>query len=338
MTSADLPSENKKKKLSKDILENMAYTALETSSPFSPDDLFWGYFVNENQTKIHIFSALKSRVRAIEPLVDDCTYIFPSFIVSLLLPKLNSMIIQYDQEQFIISKDEHGALNINNNISSADTNTLPIIEIQSILANPVSGVQFVFTEKLPDAEKIKQHKITLKHLSNPLLYSLNIQEKQIKQELLSRKQKICICLSTTIISVSLVVIFSALLINFKKEIFQEKRLAKQITAKNEAVNKIKQKSERTQELENFINRKQAYFRFLEKINKVRPSGIKFLSLYAFSGLNFNIKCNAKSLDEIEAFRKKLETVPNIDTIKIDGKQMKDNQTIDFSISLTFNAL
>lgn len=335
MTSADLPSDTKKKQLSKDVLENMAYTALETSSPFSPDDLFWGYFINKNNTAIHIFSALKSRVRAIEPLIDDCTYIFPSFIVALLLPKLTSMVVKYEQEQFVVVKDDSGALTISAHTTDSD---LPVIEIQSILANPALGVQFAFTEKDSNSDTAKEKLITLKHLSNPILYSINLQDKQLKQALLLKKQRTCICLATTIISILLIITFVISLLNLKKGRFQEKRLAKTITSKNEYVNKIKQKAERTEELGTFINRKQAYFRFLEQINQIRPNGIKFLSLYGFSGLNFNIKCNAQSLDVIEAFRKKLETVPNIDTIKIDGKQMKDNQTIDFTISLTFNAL
>ena len=336
LTSTDIPKDTSSKKLSHDVIENMAYTALEASSPFPPEDLYWGYYIHESSAHIHIFSALKSRVHTIEPLADDCTYLFPTFAIAILIKKYTSMVVKYGNETIFIKKEQDGGLNISHDVNN--DSTVPLIELTEVSAVPAVGVQFIYTEINKLNNKQSAHTITLKSLSNHQLYELNVQTQDNKKQLLANKKKIQACLMTTLVSLLAIAIFSIGFIHIKQQIISQKNKSKQLVSRNEHVSKIQQKSERTEELDLFFNKKQVYFRLLEQINSVRPHDLTFLSLYASSGETISMKCNAPALEDIEEFKKNIEAFDNIETITIENKQMKNNHTIDFSISLKFKAL
>jgi Tfp pilus assembly protein PilN len=147
-----------------------------------------------------------------------------------------------------------------------------------------------------------------------------------------------IALYTTITAI--VIILVGLFGFFQLRYFSdhEKKVSKKLTAKDEQVKQIQQKEDRAYELDLFSNKKHAYFRGLNQINELRPESILFKSIYASEGENFEIRCSAKGLDEVEKFKKNLEKSSLFKVVRIEDKSVQDNQTINFSLFLTFEKL
>jgi Tfp pilus assembly protein PilN len=138
-------------------------------------------------------------------------------------------------------------------------------------------------------------------------------------------------LYTTIIAIITILIGLCGFFQLRYLMKHENNFSQKLSLKDEQVKQIQQKDDRAHELDLFSNKKHAYFRGLNKINELRPESILFKSIYASEGENFEIKCSAKGLDEVEKFQKNLQESSLFKVVRIENKSVQDNQTINFSL-------
>lgn len=326
ITSAPLPEG----KLKKDVLENIASVALEESSPFSSEDLFWGYF--RDSSNLYIFSALKSRILGMEPLDGDSEYLFPSFIATLLL-NVPTAVVKYRDGQILVSRTANNGFSVSS--ASGKESDYPCLEIMQVTASTSDGVRFRIKKTSTERPLGKIHEIVLDPLKDERLCSCNIQTPSSKKLLLRQKQQSSVCFILTCLSCVISIGLLGCSFFLKNTLSGQERIAASLKAKDAKVEQIRQKADRTEELDLFSNKKHVYIKALDRINELRPGSVIFNSLNAFEGENFVINCNAQLLEDIERFKKSLEDSSDFKTVKIENKQMRDNQTIDFSLSLTF---
>ncbi|MDR1366546.1 MAG: hypothetical protein LBJ13_01400 [Puniceicoccales bacterium] len=322
-------------KLNNETIENVALLSLESSSPFPPNDMFWGYMIDKSAAIIRIFSALKVRVKATDTTADSAAYVLPSFLIPVLNYSIHKAILKHNDSTKLYEKTANGEMIITNEIPP-DPN-IPIFDLESIQAVPEFGITIHYAYQ-ENASANSIHKVISLPFQDSRLMAANMQNADLKK--FNKQNKTTTNISLTVTAVMTLVIISALVgfFIFGHMFRKEKQFGKTLSKKDEQVKQIQQKDERAHELDLFSNRQHAYFRGLDQINALRPDSITFKSLYASEGENFEIKCAAKSLEDVEKFKKVLEESLLFKVVRVEDKSIQDNQIINFSLFLTFRKL
>ncbi|MDR2806881.1 MAG: hypothetical protein LBB11_01870 [Puniceicoccales bacterium] len=334
MSTCPMPTGN----VSTHMIENIVFLSLEAASPFPPNEILWGYAIDATRSTIHIFSALKSRLRAIDPQVDFAAYILPDFIVPILSPSMTRAILRYNQRDSLFERSATNGITITSfNLSNTETASLPIFELLSVKPIREFGLTITFSRKEPSQEVPTKYTTNFP-FHNAAIMAANMQHMELKK--LQKKHKIAtnIALYTAYIAIIAAIIGLIGLFQLRYLAHCEKDFAIQLANKDEHIKQIQLKEDRTRELDLFSNKKHAYFRGLEKINELRPETVTFQSLYASEGENFEIKCLAKTLADVEKFKKILEESGLFKVVRIEDKMVQDNQSIRFALFLTFENL
>ena len=318
---------------SADAIESAVSINLESSSPFPLEDIFWGYYVNQLDATIYIFSALKSRVKNISEEATGATYIIPDFVLPLLDNSINKAVLCHGESKVNFLREPTGEIHLSSGDSPLE-NT-PILEITD--ARSVREFGLIIDYKWSDHDSSFSKTIELP-FHNALLSSINMQSGILKKtnkqnKLIANISRITFLSATAIIVLSICGLFTT-----KSMQLRASQVAKNLKEQETRVENIQQKDARANELELFANRKQAYFRGLNQLNALRPDSILFQSLYASEGENFEIQCIATSLDELNKFRKQLSDSSLFKTVNVDGTHVGDNDKIHFSLSLSFKKL
>ena len=331
LNSCPLPKDAK----TNEAIEAIASINLESSSPFPLEDIFWGYFLDRKNAVIHIFSALKSRVKALNSDAAGATYIIPDFVLPIVDKTIEKAVLKYGDFTTVFQREADGSCSFSSSKAPAD---YPVLEITEAKAVREFGLVITYTWKENSSiEEGFKKKVELP-FHDALLYSVNMQNSAMKK--VTKQTKIT-ANATRLVSVSAVIVSLVTLGTlFFIESLQIKQnlTAKKLQGQEKTVELIQQKDERAHELELFSKRKQAYFRGLNQLNSLRPDSILFQDLYASEGENFEIKALATSLDEMEKFRKTLENSEQFKTVKLTREGFGDNERIRFSLSLTFKKL
>jgi hypothetical protein len=319
-------------------IENTALLALESSSPFPPNDMFWGYSVDKEFSMIHIFSALKSRVKVIDEAAEAAAYVLPDFLVPLFDPTITKAILKHNDFYAIYEKNANSEIAFSTNVSS--DLILPAFELQAMRAIPEFGVIINYTQRANPSAQPTGKTIELPFL-NAKLMAANMQNADLKKAFKQSKLTTNITLNITVFAIFLAILTLGGCVVCKHMLRKEKNFSNILTNKDEQVKQIQQKDERAHELDLFSNKKHAYFRGLDKINSLRPESILFKTLYASEGENFEFKCSAKSLDDIEKFQNTLNESDFFKVVKIEDKNVQviqNEQVFTFSLFLTFKQI
>jgi hypothetical protein len=334
MSTCPLP----KGKINNETIESIALLALEESSPFHPNDIFWGYTIDVESSIIHIFSALKSRIKAIDETAEVATYILPEFIIPLLDHSITKAILKYGESTIFYDKNANHEITFFSTIPTDPA--IPIFELQEIRAIFEFGVTIHYTKKINTStdpvEKIIEfpfHQVQLigANMQNSVLKKANKQCKIITN----------LSFSITVFAIIISLVTLGGLVTFQHMLRKEKKSTVALLSKDEQVKKIQQKDERAHELDLFSNKKHVYFRGLDKINALRPESILFEQLYASEGENFEIKCSSRTLEDIDKFEKILNESSLFKVVKIENKNvqnLQDGQKFTFSLFLTFKKI
>ncbi|MDR0590853.1 MAG: PilN domain-containing protein, partial [Puniceicoccales bacterium] len=297
--------------------------------------IFWGYFVDTQASIIHVFSALKNRLKTIHPEAEFAAYLLPDFLPAILDASVSKAIVKHQDRTSLFEKT--AALGISVTPISAigeEERLLPVFELIDVTPVTEFGLTIRFTRRENTSGAPVNRSLDFP-FTNPILSAANMQNSELKklQQQSKTQTNVALYLST----VAAIVILVGLCGFFQlRYLFRaENNFAKQLTQKDEHVKQIQQKEDRARELDLFSNKKHVYFRGLDQINELRPETILFKSVFASEGENFEIKCSAQGLDEVEKFRKNLENSALFKVIRIEDKSVQDNQTINFSLYLTF---
>jgi Tfp pilus assembly protein PilN len=319
------------------LIENIVALTLEASSPFPLNEIFWGYFVDSNASTIHIFSVLKSRLKAIDAEVEFATYILPDFFLAIVIPAITKAILKYGDRTIIFEKTATHAISLTPiTVSNDMESSLSIFELVEIFPVMEFGLTVHFTHR----ENISSAPVEHVHdfpFSNQVIMAANMQNPELKKSRKQRKTMTYVALYTTVGAVIFIIIGLCGFFQLRWLSLCEARFAKELNSKDEQVKQIQQKEDRTHELDLFSNKKHAYFRGLNKINELRPESILFTSIYASEGENFEIKGSAQNLAELNKFEKILNESSLFKVVKIGDKNNQDD-LINFSLFLTFEKL
>jgi Tfp pilus assembly protein PilN len=320
------------------LARNMALLSLESTSPFPLSDIFWGYFIDTNMSTIHIFSVLKSRLRAMDPEVEFSTYILPDFLLAIIHPSVAKAILKYQDKGIVFEKTVANGISFKPlDESKGEGTALPVLELVELTSIVEFGLVVKFTQR-ENASSRPIDRVYNFSFSNSVIAAANMQNFELKK--IQKRSKIATnaALYSTLISSTL--IFTGICGFFLLQYLsaQENRISKELASKEEQVKLIQQKEDRAHELDLFSNKKHAYFRGLEEVNKLRSDTISFKSLYASEGERFEIKGNAKMLEELNKFEEILNKSALFKVVKVENKQIQENQSIDFSLFLTFEKL
>ncbi|MDR0740176.1 MAG: hypothetical protein LBF34_00500 [Puniceicoccales bacterium] len=319
------------------LLESVVAFALESSSPFPLNEIFWGYFVDSNASTIHIFSVLKSRLKAIDAEAEFATYIFPDFFLAIVVPAISKAIFKYGDHAIIFEKTAAHSINLTPITAPNDMeSSLPIFELVEVVPVVEFGLTVHFTHKENASSNSETH-ICDFSFSNQAIIAANMQNLELKKLRKQNKVTIHAALYATIAAVLFIVIGLCGFFQLRCLLLSESHFAKELASKDEQVRQIQQKEDRTHELDLFSNKKHAYFRGLNKINELRPDSILFNSIYASEGENFEIKGSAQNLAELNKFEKILNESSLFRVVRIGDKNNQDD-LINFSLFLTFEKL
>jgi Tfp pilus assembly protein PilN len=325
-------------KINHTLARDMALLSLESTSPFPLSNIFWRYFIDVNMSAIHIFSVLKSRLKVIDPEVEFSTYILPDFLLAIIHPTIAKAILKYRDNGIVFEKTVANGISFKPiDASNGEGTTLPIFELVEFTSIVEFGLVVKFTQQ-ENASSRSIGRVYNFSFSHAVIGAANMQNLELKKIQKRNKMTTNGALYATLISS--ILIFTGICGLFWLQYLsaQENRIAKKLASKEEQVKLIQQKEARAHELDLFSNRKHAYFRGLEEVNKLRPNSIYFTSLYASEGERFEIKGNAKTLDELNKFEEILSKSTLFKVVKVENKQIQDNQSINFSLFLTFEKL
>jgi Tfp pilus assembly protein PilN len=319
------------------LLESIVAFTLESSSPFPLNETFWGYFVDSGASTIHIFSVLKSRLKAIDAEAEFATYILPDFFLAIVVPAISKAILKYGDRMTVFEKTAAHSINLTSITAPNDAeNSLPIFELIEVVPVVEFGLTVHFTHRENVSSDPEEHVYDFS-FSNQVIMATNMQNSRLKKLQKQNKVTTNVALYTTVAAVILIVIGLCGFFQLRWLSLCEARFAKGLASKDEQVKQIQQKEDRTHELDLFSNKKHAYFRGLNKINELRPDSILFNSIYASEGENFEIKGSAQNLAELNKFEKILNESSLFKVVKFDDKNNQDD-LINFSLFLTFEKL
>jgi Tfp pilus assembly protein PilN len=321
-------------KVSYALVENIVALALESSSPFPLSEIFWGYFVDSKASTIHIFSVLKSRLKAIDAGAEFAAYILPDFLLAIVVPAVTRAILKYGDRTVIFEKTATHSIGLTPITSPGDReSSLPIFELIEVIPIVEFGLAIHFTHRENASSEPVEHVCELP-FSNRAIMAANMQNSGLKKLQNQGRAVIRIALYTSVASVALIAIGLCGFFQLRWLARHEALSARELAARDEQVRQIQQKEDRTHELDLFSNKKHAYFRRLNKINELRPDSVLFTSVYASEGENFEINGFAQNLAELNKFEKSLNESLLFRVVKIGDKNNQDDR-INFSLFLTF---
>jgi hypothetical protein len=322
-------------KVNNETIESVALLSLESSSPFPPNDMFWGYKVDKEASTIRIFSALKARVKAIDAAAEAAAYILPDFLLPVLNYFIHKAILKYNNSAKLYEKSANSEIVITTEFPP-DSN-IPIFELKNIQAVPEFGITIQYALK-ENVSVAPIHRVLSLPFQDNRLLAANMQNADLKK--FNKQNKIATNISLSVTVATIFIAISAFIgfFVFSNMFRKEKQFSTILAQKDKRGKQIQQKDERAHELDLFSNRQHAYFRGLDQINSLRPDSITFKSLYASEGENFEIKCAAQSLEDVEKFKKVLEDPLLFKIVKVEDKIIQDNQIINFSLFRTFRKL
>jgi hypothetical protein len=323
-------------KVNYSAIENVAALSLESSSPFPLNEIFWGYCVDTHTSTIHIFSALKSRLKAIYPMVTSAAYIFPDFLLAVIDPSIVVAILKYQNQATIFEKTAAGINFIPIATPGEKESSLPILELIDVTPIAEFGLVLRSTRRENASDRPMEHSHNCS-FSNQAIMAANMQNQDLKK---AQKQSKIIAGATlymAILTAVLILVGTCSFFQLRWLTLCENRFSRTLVFKEEQVKQIQQKEDRTHELDLFSNKKHAYFRGLNKINELRPDSILFNSVYASEGENFEIKGHAQNLAELNKFEKILNESSLFKVVRIADKNNQDDR-INFSLFLTFEKL
>ncbi|MDR1591021.1 MAG: PilN domain-containing protein [Puniceicoccales bacterium] len=324
-------------KVSFSVIESIVALALESSSPFPLNEIFGGYFIDNDTSTIHIFSVLKNRLKAIIPEVESAAYILPDFFLAIVAPKISKAIFKYQDYTTIFEKTATNNINLTSIAASDEVEaSLPVFEIIEIIPIVEFGLTVRFTHKKNASSDPIEHVHDFS-FSNQTILAANMQNLEIKKLQKQNKLTTNIALYGTITTVIFTLIGLCGFLQLRWLLRSETYLTKELTARDEQVKQIQQKEDRAHELDLFTNKKHAYFRGLNRINELRPESVLFESIYASEGENFEIKGSAQNLAELNKFEKILQESLLFKVVRIEDKNNQDD-LIHFSLFLTFEKL
>jgi hypothetical protein len=334
MSTCALPE----KKVSFAVAENIALLSLESTSPFPPSDIFWGYYVDSQASTIHTFSALKNRLKTIHPEVEFAAYLLPDFIPVILDASATKAIFKYQGCTSVFEKTAALGISVSPISGTGEEEmSLPVFELIDVIPVAEFGLTIRFTRRANASSAPVEHSLDFS-FTNPVLSAANMQNSELKKIQKQNKTQTHIALYASTVAAIIILLGICGFFQLRYLSRTENNFTKQLTQKDEHVKQIQQKEDRAHELDLFSNKKHVYFRGLNQINELRPETILFKSIYASEGENFEIKCSAHGLDELEKFKKNLERSSLFRIIRIEDKSVQDNQTINFSLYLTFARL
>ncbi|MDR1907081.1 MAG: hypothetical protein LBQ03_02595 [Puniceicoccales bacterium] len=324
-------------KINFSVVENVAALSLESSSPFPLTEIFWGYFIDTNTSTIHIFSALKNRLKAIDPEVEFATYVLPDFLLAVIDSSVTKAVLKYQDRTTIFEKTATNGINLTPITTiGEEENALPVFELIKVVAIVEFGLTIHFTYKENALGDPEEHIRDYPFL-HPITAAVNMQNSELKEARKRNKITTNIALYATVTAIVLILVGACGFFHLRYLLLCENHFEKKLTARDEQVKQIQQKEDRTHELDLFSNKKHAYFRGLNKINELRPESILFNSIYASEGENFEIKGSAQNLAELNKFEKILNESSLFRVVKFEDKNNQDD-LINFSLFLTFEKL
>lgn len=316
-------------------IEGEVSISLESSSPFPLDEIFWGYFDNKNSGNLQIFSALKSRIKDLIPDALHATYLLPDGFIPIFDPSINRALLKYQDHETFFQRDPTGELTFSEEIP--DRSGLPIVEIIDVTPVREFGLVVRYIWRT-EANSDPFEKVLEIPYNDPRLHAINMQVGMLKKVTEHNKKTANIARIASIVSVVVIGIAVGGWFLLKSLSGHQARIARNLVAKEKQVKSVQSKDDRAHELELFSDRKQAYFRGLDKINALRPESILFKSLHTSEGENFEIRGVATSLEESERFQRALEESQQFRVVKLVNEGLDSEAHIQFSLSLTFRKL
>jgi Tfp pilus assembly protein PilN len=325
-------------KVNQRTIEDIARLSLESTSPFSLNDIFWGYCVDGSASTIHIFSALKSRLKAIDLGVEFSHYILPDFIPAIIDPSITKAILKYQDHSTLFEKSIANGMNFTAiDSQSGEVTSLPVYRLIDVTPIPEYGLTVKFTRQ--DNSSAAEELLVFDFpFTSPLINAVNMQDAVLKKAQKQNKMTTNAMLYVSLVASVTILAGLCGFLELRYLSSGQNRHAKELALKDEHIQQIQLQENRAQELDLFSNKKHAYFRGLEKINELRPESILFQKVYASGGKQFDIECSAKTLADVNKFEKTLLESSLFTVVKVDNKKVHDNQSIQFSILLTFEKL
>jgi hypothetical protein len=323
-------------KINYSTIEGIAALSLESSSPFPLNEIFWGYCVDTHTSTIHIFSALKNRLKAIDSRVTSAAYIFPDFLLAIIDPSIVMTVLRHQDRTMIFEKTATGISLTPTTALNEKESSLPILELVDVTPIPEFGLVLHSTRRENASGEPTEHTHNYP-FSNQVTMAANMQNLGLKKTQKQNKIITGAALYMTILGSVLVFVGICGLFQLRWLMLCENRFSRTLVSKDEQVKQIQQKEDRARELDLFSNRKHAYFRGLNKINELRPDSVLFNSIYASEGENFEIKGHARNLAELNKFEKTLNESSFFKVVKFADKNNQDDR-INFSLFLTFENL
>ncbi|MDE6576371.1 MAG: hypothetical protein K2L24_03170 [Opitutales bacterium] len=316
-------------------IEGEVSISLETSSPFPLDDIFWGYFENTTSGNIQIFSALKSRIKDLDANAPHATYLLPDCFIPIFDPSINRAILKHQEHETFFQRDVNGELTFSEEIP--DRSQIPVVEIVEVIPVREFGLVVHYTWRTNAGSDAFEKVLEIPY-NDPRLHALNMQVGLFKKVTENNKRTADITRIVSVASVAVILATVGGWFLFKSLAGHQVRVSRKLTAKEKQVKSVQSKDDRAHELELFSDRKQAYFRGLDKINALRPESILFKSLHTSEGENFEIRGVATSLEESERFQRALEESQQFRIVKLVNEGLDNEAHIQFSLSLTFRKL
>ena len=346
-------------------IRNYAEYALEDSSPFPLDQLYWGFLTNQNSpSSILIYAAYKPRLKANDIVdFDDAYHVLPAFVSHTGLDVASPLcfLCQYE--------DSLSALHF------APGQTFPV-QVESVKFNEREGDEednnvveenvFLASQKLIDPESLEQpgiftcidvrvedetlvfsHAYQLDEYAdvqmlpdnnvsgNDFLWNADIRDEHLRQkEVKARKygQYAWSAMQASAVAAALVIFIQ--LFNFTGNMLVEQRRAR-FNENQAAEQLVKNQEVSLNTLKQFKNVALQPFTMLTILNNSRPINIHFDSAVGNSGSPFIIKGKADELEHVQNYTRLLDSSSDIKSATLDDHNTSTGRGVTFKIKADF---
>ncbi|MDR0351153.1 MAG: hypothetical protein LBH49_00670 [Puniceicoccales bacterium] len=298
-------------KISYETLADIASLNLETSSPFQEDDMFYGFFTNRKECSMFIYSTLKNRI--IETGDDTKDYMFPEFLPALLINIDSDGIIFKRRDRIIVIEKTNNMFSGIRLFNEEKDSHLPMVEFHKHRVIISEGIRLFVT--VTHEGNVKKQKLLLK-FKDKAFWHMELHDRFFNSTRMKSKILQLLSFDVSILSTVVAIFAFSFSAIFGQKIVNERSISGILAAKESKIKNLKEKDKRLNELASFSKKRQAYFKILEDINKLRPSKMTFNSVKAIDGNKLEISAVAKmEIREVNAYTDKLLELNSLQTVK-----------------------
>lgn len=349
-------------------IRNFAEYTMEESSPFSLDQLYWGFLTNqETPSSLLLYAAYKPRLKADDIIdFDDAYHVLPAFVShsGLSVASPSCFLCQYEDSlsalHFVPGETYPVQVeSIQFNERESDDEDEDVVEENVFIASRklihsdaleqpgiftcidvrVEDETLVFSHAYQVDESSDLKMLPDNHVSdNTLLWNADIRDEGLKQEeIKTRKygQYAWSALQASAVAVALIIFMQ--LFNLTGNMLVDGRFEK-ISTDNAAVKLVENQQKSLNTLKEFKNIELQPFAMLDILNSTRPSSIYFKSAEGYSGMPLTIMGIAPTVAQLDDYARQLELNSNLEYASVKKQKVVLGSGVNFTMEASFKPL